>query len=102
MTCVRDTVGILDAKVAILLIRAKYFRKELTKYNKKQRMKLTQNMKTEMTERQKYQKNTKQLLRSLLLLAVMMVEGATGAWGQTDISCFSLAYSIKCGIWVRK
>ncbi len=43
-------------------------------------------MKTETTERQKYQKSAKQLLRSLLLLAVMMVGGATGAWGQTDYS----------------
>ena len=42
-------------------------------------------MKTETTERQKYQKSAKQLLRSLLLLAVMMVGGATGAWGQTFI-----------------
>ena len=38
-------------------------------------------MRNEMT---KYQIATKQLLRSLLLLAVMMVTGVEGAWGQTD------------------
>jgi len=33
LTCVRDTVGFNTAKIAILLIQAKHFRKELTKNN---------------------------------------------------------------------
>ena len=43
-------------------------------------------MRHKMTEYQKYQKSTKRLLRSLLLVAVMMLGGATGAWGETDYS----------------
>ncbi|MBR1548173.1 MAG: hypothetical protein IJ637_05550, partial [Prevotella sp.] len=40
-------------------------------------------MRNEMT---RYMKSIRQGLRSLLLLAVMMVGGVTGAWGQTDLS----------------
>lgn len=47
---------------------------------------MTQDMRHKMTEYQKYQKSTKRLLRSLLLVAVMMLGGATGAWGETDYS----------------
>ena len=34
MTCVRDTVGILVAKIGNYSVRTKYSRKELTKYNR--------------------------------------------------------------------
>ncbi|MBR1415396.1 MAG: hypothetical protein IJ570_05985 [Prevotella sp.] len=44
-------------------------------------------MRHEMT---KYQKNAKQLLRSLLLLAVMMVGGTTGAWAETTYKYYCL------------
>jgi len=93
LTCVRDTVGILVAKIGNYSVRTKYSRKELTKYNNElnelNELYMTHDMKHNDMKRNNGRRDTMfttrrhhagcgHLLRTLLLL-VMTIVGSTGA-----------------------